>query len=58
MKKKHYILLVVDILSCLFFLGMLWFSYEKNLSNTLKYTWIFFAAICIVNTINEARKLR
>ena len=29
--KKRYILLVLDIISCVFFLSMLWISYTKDL---------------------------
>lgn len=55
--KKRYILLVLDIISCVFFLSMLWISYEKDLGNTFKYTWIIFIVVMLFNTISDVRKL-
>ena len=55
--NKRYILLVLDIISCVFFLSMLWISYEKDLGNTFKYTWIIFIVVMLFNTISDVRKL-
>jgi len=55
--KKRYTLLVLDIIACFFFLCMLWISYEKDLGNTFKYTWIIFIVVMLFNTISDVRKL-
>lgn len=55
--KKRYILLVLDIISCVFFLSMLWISYTKDLGNMYKYTWMVFMLLMIINTISDVRKL-
>ena len=55
--KKRYTLLVLDIIACVFFFCMLWISYEKDLGNTFKYTWIFFIVVMLFNTISDVRKL-
>jgi hypothetical protein len=54
---KRYTLLVLDIIACFFFLCMLWISYEKDLGNTFKYTWIIFIVVMLFNTISDVRKL-
>ena len=56
-KKKHYWLLVLDIISCVFFICMLWMSYAKNFGNTFNYTWKFFLAITLFSTFTEVRKI-
>ena len=55
--KKRYTLLVLDIIACFFFLCMLWISYEKDLGNMYKYTWIIFIVVMLFNTISDVRKL-
>ena len=56
-KKKHYWLLALDIISCVFFLGWIWYSFKNNSDTWTKVTWIVFEAICLFNTITEARKI-
>ena len=55
--KKQYLFLGLDAFSLLFFIGMLWFSFEKNLGDLLKYTWVFFTVLTIFNTIHDVRKV-
>ena len=53
--KKHYYLLLLDILSCTFFLGWILYSFKNNNDAWVKCTWIFLEAICLFNALREAR---